>query len=580
MIQFAKDLSLPPEISGRRTAVFGISGSGKSNTATVIVEGLLQTGEQVVIIDPKGEAWGLLSLANGKPSNLDIVIFGEPNGHIEALDESHGPRLADFVFETGQSVALSLLGFNSDASERRFVASFLRHLYRRKTKQPKKSRTLVVFEEAHLFVPEGSGKGFSGEVADLAGSVQRIARQGRSFGLGSLFVDQRPQDVSKRVISQVDTIICHQLTHKTDRAALSDWVKGYDTDGRGDTFLNSLASLEAGHCWVWSPSWMKIFQRVKAIRRRTYDSGAAPDEAGSAGNVQRAAIDLDKLRGQLAEVVAKAKADDPKELRRQIAELTKQLKQAQHSTPVIDDGAIQLALQEQRRDLEISTNFAMQNLYSKVGEALSILNSIPPWQPLDAAIPTRHPRRNGNIVVQQIASKQVGGTMAVTSYVPTKSNGAQSKGEMALLIAIAQSGQASREQLGIMTGYKRSSRDAYLQRLRTRGLIQDVGGDIALTQEGEAALPKNFEPLPTGRALLEHWLSILPEGEKIVLQVVASQYPHDVDRERISDVTNYKRSSRDAYLQRLKTRRLISDSGKGKVIASDLLFDLIKANTR
>src|SRR6185295_9323250 len=111
--------------------------------ATVMMEGLLSAGEQVVLIDPKGEGWGLLSLMNGKPSNLDIIIFGEPNGHIEALNETHGPKLADFVFETGQSVVLSLLGFESDQSERRFVATFLRQLYRRKTRQPKKTRTLV-----------------------------------------------------------------------------------------------------------------------------------------------------------------------------------------------------------------------------------------------------------------------------------------------------------------------------------------------------------------------------------------------------------------------------------------------------
>src|SRR5579862_3081770 len=153
-VEIAPGLSLPVELAGRRTAVFGISGSGKSNTATVIVEQLLEAGEQVVLVDPKGEAWGLLSLASGKSSNLPVILFGEPNGHIETLSEAHGPRLADFVVETGKSVALSLLGFESDQSERRFVATFLRQLYRRKSRQPHPTRTLVVLEEAHLFVPE------------------------------------------------------------------------------------------------------------------------------------------------------------------------------------------------------------------------------------------------------------------------------------------------------------------------------------------------------------------------------------------------------------------------------------------
>ncbi len=44
-IHLSRNLDLPAELAGRRTAVFGISGSGKSNTATVIVESLLTAGE-------------------------------------------------------------------------------------------------------------------------------------------------------------------------------------------------------------------------------------------------------------------------------------------------------------------------------------------------------------------------------------------------------------------------------------------------------------------------------------------------------------------------------------------------------
>lgn len=323
-VHVAAGLELPVELAGRRSAIFGISGSGKSNTAAVIVEELLRAGEQIVLIDPKGEGWGLLSLPTGKPSNLPIIVFGEPNGHIPAISETHGPRLADFVVETGQSVVLSLLGFESDQSERRFVASFLRQLYRKKSRQAGATRTLVVLEEAHLFVPEN----VRGDGAELAGAVQRIVRQGRSFGIGTLLVDQRPQDVSKRAITQCDTLICHQLSHKTDRSALSDWVKGYDTDGRGEQFLAGLAALEPGEAWVWSPAWLKIFERHRLRRRRTFDTGAAPDGSHAARTMQRAEVDLDALRDQLAEVLDKAKADDPKELRRQIAELQRKLDNA------------------------------------------------------------------------------------------------------------------------------------------------------------------------------------------------------------------------------------------------------------
>ena len=43
-------------------------------------------------------------------------------------------------------------------------------------------------------------------------------------------------------------------------------------------------------------------------------------------------------------------------------------------------------------------------------------------------------------------------------------------------------------------------------------------------------------------------------------------------RDEISDATGYKRSSRDTYLQRLSSRRLVESVGRSGVKASDALF--------
>jgi hypothetical protein len=64
------------------------------------------------------------------------------------------------------------------------------------------------------------------------------------------------------------------------------------------------------------------------------------------------------------------------------------------------------------------------------------------------------------------------------------------------------------------------------------------------------------------RTLFEHWKRKLPEGERRVLEVLVAAYP----------ATGYKRSSRDAYLQRLGARRLVEVDGS-EVKASDHLFD-------
>lgn len=128
------------------------------------------------------------------------------------------------------------------------------------------------------------------------------------------------------------------------------------------------------------------------------------------------------------------------------------------------------------------------------------------------------------------------------------------------------------EQLSVLTGYKRSSRDTYLQQLGAAGFVESNGaGTLIATASGIAALGDGFEPLPTGDALREHWLSTLPEGERKILDVLCRAYPHEVAREDLDDTTGYKRSSRDTYLQKLSARKLITAS-RGAVRASEELF--------
>lgn len=576
---------LPAEIAGRRTAVFGISGSGKSNTATVIIEGLLAAGEQVVLIDPKGEGWGLLSLASGKPSNLDIIIFGEPNGHIETLAESHGPRIADFVVESGQSVVLSMLGFESDQSERRFVASFLRQLYRRKSKQANRIRTLVAFEEAHLFVPESAGRGFKGDAAELAGAAQRIVRQGRTFGIGSLVIDQRPQDVAKRVITQCDTIICHQLTHKTDRDALRDWVRGYDRDGEGEKFLEALASLREGEAWIWSPAWLKLFQRIHVHRRKTFDSGAAPDGSAAAKTVQRATVDLEKLRGQLAEVVESAKANDPRELKREIERLKKESDVLARANIASESTAMLNATIDDLRAAVAERDKIIGGICSEMTKARALLEkSAEPFDEACSILKDAGSRKLGEFVkhaakhVTPVALQKQRGSknvspVALPAHSRNGSAGSIPKGEAAILTALIQFPEGrEREALTVLTTYARSTRDRYIQLLQAKGYAEAHGNLIVATEAGRAAIP-NAQPLPTGESLRNHWIAVLPLGEKTILSRLIDAYPASMSREELTESTGYARSTRDRYLQMMAHKQLFSEPKKGEVRASDLLFD-------
>lgn len=153
-------------------------------------------------------------------------------------------------------------------------------------------------------------------------------------------------------------------------------------------------------------------------------------------------------------------------------------------------------------------------------------------------------------------------------------NGKIPVGERAILKACAEyANGADKTQLTVLTGYKRSTRDAYIQRLREKGFVGERGQQVYATDIGFEALG-DFDPLPTGTALRDHWLSKLPSGERRILEVlVNANAPHNVSRDEIDTATGFKRSTRDAYLQRLEAKKIVEFMDRGTVRASALLWD-------
>lgn len=157
----------------------------------------------------------------------------------------------------------------------------------------------------------------------------------------------------------------------------------------------------------------------------------------------------------------------------------------------------------------------------------------------------------------------------------TPSNSGLPKGELAILTAVAQHPDGcDRPQLTALTAYKASTRNAYIQRLFEKRLLAEEDGiaNIHATREGLALLGPSFKKLPTGDKLRELLLESLPEGESLVLDLVARSYPTPVVRDAISVSTGYKPSTRNAYIQRLEKKKLVLLPTRDSVVASPHLF--------
>jgi DNA-binding MarR family transcriptional regulator len=147
-------------------------------------------------------------------------------------------------------------------------------------------------------------------------------------------------------------------------------------------------------------------------------------------------------------------------------------------------------------------------------------------------------------------------------------------GEQAILRALIQFPDGlRREQLTVLTGYKTSTRNAYIARLTQKGFVQTNLTYVYATDAGRAAMP-NAEPLPTGEALREFWYRELPDGECSVLKQLVELYPDKVEREVVTDLTGYKTSTRNAYLARLRAKQLVVVVDREHVKASETLFEV------
>jgi DNA helicase HerA-like ATPase len=100
---------------------------------------------------------------------------------------------------------------------------------------------LLVCEEAHRYVPsERTGEG--GAVRRV---LERIAKEGRKYGVALGLVTQRPSDLAEGVLSQCGTIISMRLNNERDQ----NFVRNAMPEGaRG--FLDSIPALRNRECVI------------------------------------------------------------------------------------------------------------------------------------------------------------------------------------------------------------------------------------------------------------------------------------------------------------------------------------------
>ena len=101
----------------------------------------------------------------------------------------------------------------------------------------------LICDEAHLYIPQRS-------LADAADDIsidifERIAKEGRKYGVSLVVISQRPSEVNKTMISQCSNFVSMRLTNADDQAV----VRKLLPDSLGG-FSDILPTLDTGEALV------------------------------------------------------------------------------------------------------------------------------------------------------------------------------------------------------------------------------------------------------------------------------------------------------------------------------------------
>ncbi len=146
--------------------------------------------------------------------------------------------------------------------------------------------TVLVMEEAHAFIKRYRDDAEEYDAARVcAQTFERIAREGRKFGLGLVLSSQRPSELSATVLSQCNSFLLHRISNDRDQELVQRLVPD---NLRG--LLRELPSLPAQHAILlgWAtevPVLVRMDELPKHLQPRSDDPDfwnvwTARDDAG------------------------------------------------------------------------------------------------------------------------------------------------------------------------------------------------------------------------------------------------------------------------------------------------------------
>lgn len=552
-----------------RMVILANSGAGKSYAIRKIAEEAVNQ-IQTIIIDPEGEFSSLRE-------KFDFILCGK--GADVAAEPRSAALLATKLLELGKSAVIDLYELHPQERQR-FVKLFCDAM----VNAPKElyHPCLVILDEAHEFVPEG-------KPSEATWSVELLASKGRKRGFCLIPASQRISKLSKNVSAECNNKLIGRASQDIDMKRAGDEL-GFTKEN-----LVQLRQLQPGEFFAFGPAISMDVQKIKIGEVKTEHAKVGYN--GSQKTPPPSDV-IKKALGELNDLPAEAerelKTND--ELRSALTVANKKIRDLEKAPKVVHDMTVPTRMIDEaveKKEKEWIKKYndlglrlvkdinryggAMQKafdilkpfiddgvtLWSAVGyqkivpEGSSTVNvykgsynHIPKDLPKDAHIP--------HVYIPTVKEKEDMGRI-----VDGLENAALARGEHIVLSAIAQfpDGMSS-DHLAVLTGYKKTSRLTYTQKLAQKGYIErNANGDFVATKAAIDALGDTFTALPTGQDLVDYYMTTLPQGEKALLGVFI-EHPGDFfTTGQLMELTNYKKTSVLTYGQKLVAKKILLKSG-------------------
>ena len=169
------------------------------------------------------------------------------------------PPMGDIpsIIKQGSVAIVSLEGY-SDELRQSLVAGIMSRLMDARIDN-ECPRFLTVIEEAHNFIPNR----IDGTDAPSLPIIKRVATEGRKYGMGLVFISQRPSRLDATVLSQANSFLILRIVNPADQKYIRDVV-----ETMGESEARALPNLNTGEALL-SGMFTRIPVMVTVERSRS-----------------------------------------------------------------------------------------------------------------------------------------------------------------------------------------------------------------------------------------------------------------------------------------------------------------------